>query len=261
MRIDGVAFTTIWPGADATSVSIIDQTRLPHRFEILEIADVAAAARVHQGHAGARGAADRRHGRLWPRPGDARRPLGRQSERASAALAATRPTAVNLQWAIAAMTQLLAPLPPPARFKAAFDRAGAIAREDVALCEAIGVHGLGLIAAVAARKPVGRPRSIFSPIATRAGWRRSIGAPRRRRSTRRMTRRFNVHVFVDETRPRNQGAALTAWELGQHGVPHTVIVGQRRRPSDAAWRDRSRHRRHRPHHRARATSATRSAPI
>jgi len=223
MRIDGAAFTTIWPGADGTSVSIIDQTRLPHRFEILEIADVAAAARAIKDMQ-VRGApligVMAAYGLALAMRAD---PSDDNLKRASAALAATRPTAVNLQWAIEAMTQLLAPLPPPARFKAAFDRAGEIAREDVALCEAIGVHGLGLIAAVAARKPSGAAVNLLTHC--NAGWLATVDwgtatAP----IYKAHDAGLNVHVFVDETRPRNQGAALTAFELGQHGVPHTVIA-------------------------------------
>ncbi|MGO9673162.1 MAG: S-methyl-5-thioribose-1-phosphate isomerase [Methylocella sp.] len=223
MRIDGEAFTTIWPGDEGTSVKIIDQTRLPHRFEIVSIADVAEAARAIKDMQ-VRGApligVMAAYGLALALRAD---PSDDNLNRASAALAATRPTAVNLQWAIEAMTRLLAPLPPPARFQAAFARAGEIAREDVALCEAIGVHGLSLIAAIAARKPSGTAVNILTHC--NAGWLATVDwgtatAP----IYKAHDAGLNVHVFVDETRPRNQGAALTAFELGQHGVPHTVIA-------------------------------------
>ena len=223
MRIGGEAFTTIWPGDDGASVKIIDQTRLPHRFEIVSVADVTAAARAIKDMQ-VRGApligVMAAYGLALALRDDA---SDAGLKRASAALAATRPTAVNLQWALDAMTRALAPLPPAQRFKTAFERAGAMAREDVALCEAIGVHGLELIAAIAARKPSGKPVNILTHC--NAGWLATVDwgtatAPIYKAHDAGLT----VHVFVDETRPRNQGAALTAFELGQHGVPHTVIA-------------------------------------
>ena len=136
---------------------------------------------------------------------------------------ATRPTAVNLRWAIDDLLARLRNLPAERRVEAAYARAAEICEEDVALCRAIGEHGLGLIQAAAAKKDPGQPVEILTHC--NAGWLATVdwgtalapiymahdaGIP--------------VHVWVDETRPRNQGANLTAWELGQHGVPHTVIV-------------------------------------
>jgi methylthioribose-1-phosphate isomerase len=142
--------------------------------------------------------------------------------RASAALLATRPTAVNLAWALDDIRRHLVPLAPAQRLGAAYIRAGQLAEMDVDLCKAMGHHGLGLIEKAAGSKR-GKPVNILTHC--NAGWLATVdwgtatapiyaaheaGIP--------------VHVYVDETRPRNQGASLTAWELGQHGVPHTVVV-------------------------------------
>ena len=137
-------------------------------------------------------------------------------------LLASRPTAVNLRWALDRMVETVAPLPPSERAEAAFARADAICDEDVALNKAIGEHGLALFRELHAKHP-GRPLNILTHC--NAGWLATVdygtatapiylahdaGIP--------------VHVWVDETRPRNQGALLTAFELAGHGVPHTVIV-------------------------------------
>jgi len=141
---------------------------------------------------------------------------------AGATLLATRPTAVNLRWAVDRMTAWLSPLPPARRAAAAFDRAAQICEEDVGINRAIGAAGLPLIHALAGKKAPGAPVNILTHC--NAGWLATVdigtatapiyaahdaGIP--------------VHVWVDETRPRNQGASLTAWELLNHGVPHTVI--------------------------------------
>jgi methylthioribose-1-phosphate isomerase len=137
-------------------------------------------------------------------------------------LHATRPTAINLRWALDEMMRVLKPLPGEMREAAAYRRAGEIAEEDVAINKAIGRTGLALIKEAAARKAAGEPVNILTHC--NAGWLATVdwgtatapiymaheaGIP--------------VHVWVDETRPRNQGASLTAWELSHHGVPHTVI--------------------------------------
>ncbi len=144
-------------------------------------------------------------------------------EAACARLRRTRPTAVNLRWAIEDMRGRLAPLPPEERLAAAYARAAAICEEDVAICRAIGDHGLELIRAIAARKPPGEPVRVLTHC--NAGWLATIDwgtatAP----VYRAQQEGIAVHVWVDETRPRNQGAALTAFELLHQGVPHTVIV-------------------------------------
>src|SRR5208283_1991340 len=141
---------------------------------------------------------------------------------ACAVLAAARPTAVNLQWAIDSMRGHLLTLPPAERAHAGFAHAGAIAEQDAVLCRAIGEHGLRLIRAAAASKQ-GRRVNILTHC--NAGWLATVDwgtatAPIYMAHDEGIA----LHVWVDETRPRNQGASLTAWELGQHGVPHTLIV-------------------------------------
>jgi methylthioribose-1-phosphate isomerase len=141
---------------------------------------------------------------------------------AGAVLLATRPTAVNLRWAVERMTAWMGPLPPARRAAAALSRAAEICEEDVAINRGIGAAGLPLIRAIAARKAPGEPVNVLTHC--NAGWLATVdvgtatapiyaahdaGVP--------------VHVWVDETRPRNQGASLTAWELLNHGVAHTVI--------------------------------------
>jgi methylthioribose-1-phosphate isomerase len=143
-------------------------------------------------------------------------------EAARARLAATRPTAVNLHWALDEMLAALRNRPRAARLTAAYARAAGIADEDVAINAAIGRHGLPIIEAIAAAKPAGAPVNVLTHC--NAGWLATVDwgtatAPIYMAHDRGLP----VHVWVDETRPRNQGAALTAYELGHHGVPHTVI--------------------------------------
>jgi len=220
MRVAGRAYRTIWLAADGETVEIIDQTRLPHEFVVARLATLADAVRAIRdmqvrgapliGAAAAYGVALA----LREDPSD------RGLDRAVAHLAETRPTAVNLHWALGAMRAALAGVAPPQRCAAALAKAAAIADEDVAINRAIGEHGLALIAA--ARKGAG-PVNILTHC--NAGWLATVDwgtalAPVYRAHDAGIA----VHVWVDETRPRNQGAALTAWELAQHGVPHTVVV-------------------------------------
>jgi len=143
-------------------------------------------------------------------------------DRAVESLAATRPTAVNLRWALDGMRRHLSELSAEQRFAAAIARAGEIAEEDVAINRAIGEHGLRLIEDAHRRK--GRRGTVQILTHCNAGWLATVDwgtatAP----IYLAHDRGLKVHVWVDETRPRNQGASLTAWELGHHGVPHTVI--------------------------------------
>ncbi|MEE8334282.1 MAG: S-methyl-5-thioribose-1-phosphate isomerase, partial [Alphaproteobacteria bacterium] len=142
---------------------------------------------------------------------------------ASATLIATRPTAVNLRWALDDMGRHLAPLAPADRPAAAYARAAAICDEDVAVCRAIGEHGAALIRA--AWEANGRTHPVNVMTHCNAGW---LGTVDWGTATAPIyiahDEGIPIHVWVDETRPRNQGAGLTAWELGGHGVPHTVIV-------------------------------------
>lgn len=222
MKVDGRHMRTIWVEADGV-VGIIDQTRLPHRFEtrrMTSLADVAHAIRSMQvrgapliGAAAAYGVA------LALREESSDENL----ERACATLAATRPTAINLKWALGEMTAAVRNRPRGERVAAAYARASGICEEDVAINQAIGRHGLGLIEAVAIRKRPGEPVNVLTHC--NAGWLATVD-----RGTALAPvyaahdKGIGVHVLVDETRPRNQGAALTAWELLHHGVPHTVIA-------------------------------------
>jgi methylthioribose-1-phosphate isomerase len=223
MKVAGRPMRTIWLAEDGRTVEIIDQTRLPHELVILRLASAADAARAIRdmqvrgapliGAAAAYGVA------LAMAEDSSEKGLDRAVE----SLAATRPTAVNLRWALDDMRRHLSELPPAQRFAAALARADEIADEDVAINRAIGEHGLRLIED--AHRRTGRRGTVQILTHCNAGWLATVDwgtalAP----VYRAYDARIPVHVWVDETRPRNQGASLTAWELGQHGVPHTVIA-------------------------------------
>jgi methylthioribose-1-phosphate isomerase len=222
MKVDGRHMRTIWVEADG-AVGIIDQTRLPHRFEtcrLTSLADVAHAIRSMQvrgapliGAAAAYGVA------LALREDSSDENL----EHACAMLAATRPTAINLKWALGEMTAAVRNRPRGERVAAAYARAAEICDEDVAINQAIGRHGLGLIEAAAIRKRPGEPVNVLTHC--NAGWLATVDCGTALSPVYAAhDKGIGVHVLVDETRPRNQGAALTAWELLHHGVPHTVIA-------------------------------------
>jgi methylthioribose-1-phosphate isomerase len=222
MRINGRDYRTIWPDPDGRRVQVIDQTRLPHRFETRALAtlDDAAAAIADMIVRGApligvTGA----YGLALAAAADPREPALRA---AHDRLLATRPTAVNLRWALERATAAILAVPEDARAARAFAEAGRIAEEDVACCAAIGDHGARLIEAAAARHP-GRPVNILTHC--NAGWLATVDWGTALAPIYKAARAgVDVHVWVDETRPRNQGASLTAFELGAEGVPHTVIV-------------------------------------
>ena len=223
MRVRGEAYRTIWPRADGEAVTIIDQTRLPHAFETVDLTSTAAAEHAIRAML-VRGApligATAAFGVWLAMREDA---ADASLEQALAFLLAARPTAVNLRWAIDAMRATLAPLAPSARADAALARAIAIADEDVAINSAIGDHGLGVFEDVWRRKGERGRLDILTHC--NAGWLATVDwgtalAPIYKAHDAGM----DVHVWVDETRPRNQGASLTAWELLNHGVPHTLVV-------------------------------------
>lgn len=223
MKIGGRHYRTIWLDEDGWGVRVIDQTRLPFHFETVRLATADEAAHAIR-HMTVRGApligATAAYGVALALRVDA---SDAGLEQALAMLGATRPTAVNLHWALARMRRRLAGLPQGERVAAAYAEAGALCDEDVALCHAIGEHGLGIIREIAARKPAGERVNILTHC--NAGWLATVDwgtalAPIYLAHDAGIA----VHVFVDETRPRNQGAALTAYELGGHGVAHTVIV-------------------------------------
>ena len=223
MRVAGNAMRTIWPSADGQAVEIIDQTLLPHELAIVRLTrvdQVAHAVKSMQVRGAPLIGAAAAYGVALAMRAD---PSDRGLDDAVATLGATRPTAVNLHWALATMRRTLAALSPEERAAAGFSQAGAIADEDVAINRAIGEHGAALIAALHQRKQSGGRVEILTHC--NAGWLATVDwgtalAP--------VYRAFDdaipLHVWVDETRPRNQGASLTAWELAQHGVPHTVIA-------------------------------------
>lgn len=144
-------------------------------------------------------------------------------ERAYATLIATRPTAINLRWALDEMVAAVRNRPRSERVAVAYRRAGEICEEDIAINTAIGRSGLPLIEAIARRKKPGERVNVLTHC--NAGWLAAVDVGT---ATAPIYLAHDsgiaVHVFADETRPRNQGASLTAWELGQHGVPHTVIA-------------------------------------
>ncbi len=225
MKVDGKPFRTIWPADDGWAVEIIDQTKLPFAFVTVRMESLDDAGRAIRDME-VRGApligATAAYGMALAMHGD---PSDENLKAAAKALIQTRPTAVNLRWAIDDLTALLGPLSPNARPEAAYKRAAEICDEDVEICSAIGDHGKPLIeTAWNKRQEQGADRvSVLTHC--NAGWLATVDwgtalAP----IYKAHDAGIPVHVWVDETRPRNQGASLTAWELGQHGVPATVIV-------------------------------------
>jgi len=223
MKINGKATRTIWPENGGASVAIIDQTLLPHRLETVSLETVEDAARAIL-NMQVRGApligATAAYGLALALRQDA---SDRALADAIALLAKQRPTAVNLRWALEEMRRALADLAPEARAAAALAKAAAISDDDVETCRLIGVHGLPLIEAIAKTKPKGEPVNILTHC--NAGWLACVdwGTATSPIYHAHETG-ISVHVWVDETRPRNQGASLTAFELGSHGVPHTIVV-------------------------------------
>ena len=222
MKIGGTHWRTLWQGTASGSVRIIDQTLLPHAFKIVDIHDAAQMAHAIKtmqvrgapliGVAAAYGMA------LGMREDCSDKGLANTS----ALLAASRPTAVNLRWALDMMHAALQPLPSGQREQAAFTLAAQITEDDVATSAAMAAHGSVMLHDLA-RAHGGRPLNILTHC--NAGWLAAIDwgtatAPIYRAHDEGLA----LHVFVDETRPRNQGAALTAFELGEHGVPHSLIV-------------------------------------
>ena len=222
MNVDGTPFRTIWRSDDGWSVEIIDQTKLPHAFETLRLCDVGDAARAIR-EMEVRGApligATAAYGVALAMREDA---SDTHLQTCYETLLATRPTAVNLRWALDNMRAYLLPIAAPDREAAAYARAEEINDEDVEINRGIGKHGVEIIRALSEAKGGGRVNILTH---CNAGWLATVD---RGTATSPIyeahDRGMDVHVWVDETRPRNQGASLTAWELGRHGVPHTVIV-------------------------------------
>ncbi len=223
MQIDGRHYRTIWVAEDGRTVRIIDQTLLPHELRIVDLADLESAA-VAIETMQVRGApligATAAYGVALALQAD---PSDAGLEAAIARLLRTRPTAVNLRWALDEMRRALGNQPRAERVAGAMARAAAISDEDVAICTAIGRHGLALIEAAARTKRPGEPVNILTHC--NAGWLATIDRGTATAPVYAAQEAgIPVHVWVDETRPRNQGAALTAYELLHQKVPHTVIV-------------------------------------
>jgi methylthioribose-1-phosphate isomerase len=223
MKVNGKSTRTIWVEPDGWSVGIIDQTRLPHRFITTRLTTLEDAARaIHSMQV--RGApligATAAYGVCLALRADA---SDASLERAYDVLLASRPTAINLKWALDEMLAAVRNRPREHRLADAYRRAAEICEQDVAINQAIGRHGANLIAEIAATKEPGGPVQVLTHC--NAGWLATVDlgtalAPIYVAHDNGLM----IHVWVDETRPRNQGAALTAWELGQHRVPHTVIA-------------------------------------
>lgn len=220
MKIQTDYFRTLWRVQQ--SVAIIDQTRLPFVFEVVylhTLADMCQAIRSMQVRGAPLIGAAAAFGVVLGIQSDA---SDYQLARVVKQLIATRPTAVNLAWAATRMQAQLALLPERERAQSAWRLAQQIADEDVAQNTAIGAHGKALIAAKAT---VNTPHAVNILTHCNAGWLATVdGGTALAPIYAAHDAGINVHVWVDETRPRNQGASLTAWELAQHGVPHTVIV-------------------------------------
>lgn len=226
MNIDGKAWRTIWLEPGGRAVSVIDQTQLPHNFTTLKLSNCQEAANairtmVVRGAPliGVTGA----YGLMLALQAD---PSDAALEVAFEQLNATRPTAVNLRWALQRIQNKVKPLPPAERAEAARAESTVIAEEDVAMCEAIGNHGLAIIKQLAAARPSVRQQDPIQLLThCNAGWLATVDWGTALAPIYKAHRAgLNIHVWVDETRPRNQGASLTAYELGREGVPHTVIV-------------------------------------
>jgi methylthioribose-1-phosphate isomerase len=222
MKVGGKAMRTIWVEPDG-SVGIIDQTALPHRFVTARLTSLAQAAHAIRAML-VRGApligAAAAYGVCLALREDA---SDEALERAYALLMATRPTAINLKWALDEMMAAVRNRPRAERCAAGYRRAGEICDQDVAINTAIGRNGLPLIEAIAARKKPGQRVNVLTHC--NAGWLATVDVGTATAAIYLAhDNGLAVHVFADETRPRNQGASLTAWELGQHGVPHTVIA-------------------------------------
>jgi len=222
MNIDGKPYRTIWLEPDGASVAIIDQTKLPHALAIVTLKtldDAARAIATMQVRGAPLIGATAAYGVALALRADA---SDEGLDRACEALAATRPTAINLRWALDEMQKALRNQKREARVALAYKRAAEICDEDVETNRRIGAHGLGLIQAHA-DKNMGAPVNILTHC--NAGWLATVDwgtalAPIYQAHDAGLA----VHVWVDETRPRNQGTSLTAYELGAHGVPHTLIA-------------------------------------
>ncbi|HWW20677.1 MAG TPA: S-methyl-5-thioribose-1-phosphate isomerase [Steroidobacteraceae bacterium] len=220
MNVNGQAYRTIWLADDGISVRVIDQRRLPHEFTTLDLRTLDEALIAIKEMA-VRGAP------LIGATAAFAVALALRADPSDAALAASvdrlvacRPTAVNLAWAARTVASQVMRLPTKQRWAGALAEAQRICEDDVSCCRAIGAHGADLLASL---DTGGRPIQILTHC--NAGWLATVDWGTALSPIYVAQQRgLSLHVWVDETRPRNQGAALTAWELGQQGIPHTVIA-------------------------------------
>jgi methylthioribose-1-phosphate isomerase len=223
MKVNGKPSRTIWLEPDGWSVGIIDQTQLPHRVvraRLTSLSDGVRAIASMQVRGAPLIGATAAYGMCLALRADS---SDEALESAYRALLAARPTAINLKWALDEMLATVRNRPREERLALAYQRAAEICDEDVSINRAIGRHGAVLIAAVAAKKKNGAPVQVLTHC--NAGWLATVDfgtalAPIYVAHEKGLP----IHVWVDETRPRNQGAALTAWELGQEQIAHTVIA-------------------------------------
>ena len=223
MKVNGRPMRSIWLEADGWSVGVIDQTALPHRLLTARLTTLAQAAHAIRAMV-IRGApligTTAAYGVCLAVRED---PSDESLERAYVTLLATRPTAINLKWALDEMMAALRNRPRAEREAVAYRRAAEIAEQDIAINTGIGRSGLPLIEAIAAKKKPGERVNVLTHC--NAGWLATVDVGTATAPIYLAhDKGIPVHVFADETRPRNQGASLTAWELGQHGVPHTLIA-------------------------------------
>jgi methylthioribose-1-phosphate isomerase len=221
MKVGGIPYRTIAPAEDGWGIHVIDQTLLPHRFEVARLETLSAAARAIRCMV-VRGApligATAAYGVALAMRAD---PSDASLQAAMEQLGATRPTAVNLRWALEGARDVLRRIRPSERCEAAYRFADSLCDNDIAMNRAIGEHGLTVLRDLG-RSTGGRRLNILTHC--NAGWLATVDWGT---ATAPMYMAHDagedLHVWVDETRPRLQGASLTAWELGQHGVPHTLI--------------------------------------
>ena len=225
MKVGGIPYRAIFTERHGTEVRVIDQTLLPHRFETIRLdspADAACAIRDMVVRGAPLIGATAAYGVALAMRAD---PSDASLDEAVTLLASTRPTAVNLKWALDAAGVLLRALPPSERAPAAYDFAAQLCEDDVRRNRSIGEHGLGIFREIAAKAGAGVPRRELNVMThCNAGWLATVDwgtatAPMYLAHDEGL----RIHVWVRETRPRFQGAGLTAWELGQHGVPHTLV--------------------------------------
>ena len=227
MKVNGTPYRTVWmDDTDPSAVQIIDQTTIPHGFATLRLTSVAeVCAAIYDMRVRGAGCigATAGYGMVLAALEATQKNFDADVARAAQQLTATRPTAVNLVWAVQRQLHAMqAGTTPADKIQIARSSAQAIADEDISFCQNIGRHGLEIIQEIAARKR-GDPVNILTHC--NAGWLAfvdygSATAP----IYAAHDSGIPVHVWVDETRPRNQGASLTAWELSRHGVPCHLIV-------------------------------------